>query len=189
LDTWFLNLFPRPSPYTANRAGVVTVAFVSRLATKILGLIAGGWLRSAWPARKKVQWMVAAGLGGLAAGEALDRLGLCPVIWRLWTPSWALWSGGWCLLFLAGFYLLIDVWKVQRWAFPLTVLGTNAITIYCLKHLLDEFIRSSIKTHFGQNAFKVFGDVYEPIVSGGATVCVLWLVALWMYRRKLFVRI
>jgi hypothetical protein len=31
--------------------------------------------------------------------------------------------------------------------------------------------------------------VYEPLVSGGTTVVVLWLVALWMYRRKLFVRI
>jgi len=34
-----------------------------------------------------------------------------------------------------------------------------------------------------------FGDVYEPLVSGVTTVVVLWLVALWMYRRKLFVRI
>jgi predicted acyltransferase len=189
LDTWFLNLFPRESPYTGNRAGVVTVDFVGRLATMILGLIAGGWLRNAWTARKKIQWMIVAGLAGLATGEALNRLGLCPVIWRLWTPSWTLWSGGWCFLFLAAFCLLLDVWRVQRWAFPLTVLGMNAITIYCLKFLIDEFIRGSIQTHLGPNVFKVFGEVYEPLVSGGASVLVLWLIALWMYLRKVFVRV
>jgi predicted acyltransferase len=189
LDTWFLNLFPRESTYTGNRAGVVTVAFVGRLATMTLGLIAGGWLRNAWPAQKKSQWMIVVGLAGLATGEALDRFGLCPVIWRLWTPSWTLWSGGWCFLFLAAFCLLLDVWRVQRWAFPLTVLGMNAITMYCLKFLIDEFIRGSIQTHLGPNVFKVFGEVYEPLVSGGSSVLVLWLIALWMYRRKVFVRV
>jgi predicted acyltransferase len=189
VDIWFLNLFHRPSPFHANRAGIVTIGFVGRLATMLLGLIAGGWLRNAWPIRKKVAWMVTAGLASLAAGEVLVRLGLCPMIWRLWTPSWTLWSGGWCFLFLAGFCLLLDVWKVRRWTFPLTILGMNAITVYCLKHLIDEFIRGSIKTHLGQNVFQMFGDVHEPLVSGGASVLVLWLIALWMYRRKVFVRV
>jgi predicted acyltransferase len=189
VDTWFLNLFPRESPYIANRAGVITGAFVGRLATMVIGLIAGGWLRSSRPARTTVQWMIAAGLAGLAMGEALDRFGLCPIIWRLWTPSWTLWSGGWCFLFMAAFCLVLDVWKVHRWALPLTVLGMNAITIYCLKFLIDEFIRGSIVTHFGPNVFKVSGDVFEPLLSGGASVLALWLIALWMYRRNVFVRV
>ena len=191
LDQWFLNLFPRPSPYpyTGNRGGLITVAFVGRLATMILGLIAGGWLRSDRPARPNILWMTAAGLVGLAAGEALDRSGLCPIVWRLWTPSWVLWSGGWCFLFLAGFCVILDVWKVRAWAFPLTVLGMNAIIVYCLKHLSDEFIRGSVKTHLGPDVFRVFGDVYEPLAGGCATVCVLWLLALWMYRHRIFVRI
>jgi len=189
LDTWFLNLFPRPSPFTANRGGLITVSFVGRLATMILGLLAGGWLRSPWPARKKILSFTAAGLVGLAIGEGLNRMGLCPIIWRLWTPSWVFWSGGWCFLFLAGFCLVLDVWRVQRWALPLAILGMNAITIYCLKHLIDEFIRGSFQTHLGLNVFQVFGEVYEPLVSGGATVCVLWVLALWMDRRKVYIRI
>jgi hypothetical protein len=65
----------------------------------------------------------------------------------------------------------------------------NAITIYWLKFLIDEFIRGSIQTHLGPNVFQVFGEVYEPLVSGGATVLVLWLIAMWLYRRMVFVRI
>ena len=188
-DLWFLNLFPRQSQFTASRGGLVTLNFIPILGTMILGLVAGGWLRRTWSARTKAVWLVVSGLVGLAAGEVLDRLGVCPLVFRLWTPSWVLFSGGWCFLLLAGFYLLIDVWQLRRWAFPLTVFGMNALTMYCLKYLSADFIRGSMRTHFGENMFKVFDAVYEPVVSGGVVVLVLWLIGLWMYRRNLFVRL
>jgi predicted acyltransferase len=45
-DTWFLNLFPRAKPFLFNAGGYATLSFVPTLATMILGLIAGGWLRA-----------------------------------------------------------------------------------------------------------------------------------------------
>jgi hypothetical protein len=110
--------------------------------------------------------VMVAGLAGLAAGEAVGRLGVCPMVFRIWTPSWVLFSGGWCFLFLAGFYLRIDVGQLRGWAFPRVVFGRNAITMYCLKHLRADFIRSSMQTHFGENVFKVFGAVSEPVITG-----------------------
>jgi hypothetical protein len=44
-DTWFLNLFPRKAPFTANGGGYLTLSFIPTLATMILGLIAGWWLQ------------------------------------------------------------------------------------------------------------------------------------------------
>jgi heparan-alpha-glucosaminide N-acetyltransferase len=44
-DTWFLNLFPRKTPFIANSGGYATLSFIPTLGTMILGLIAGGWLR------------------------------------------------------------------------------------------------------------------------------------------------
>src|SRR3954469_18671762 len=44
-DTWFLNLFPRKTPFVANSGGYATLSFIPTLGTMILGLIAGGWLR------------------------------------------------------------------------------------------------------------------------------------------------
>src|SRR5437870_184343 len=46
-DTWFLNLFPRKTPFVANNGGYATLSFIPTLGTMILGLIAGGWLRRA----------------------------------------------------------------------------------------------------------------------------------------------
>ena len=37
--------------------------------------------------------------------------------------------------------------------------------------------------------FRRFGAEYEPLVSGIAVLTVEWLILLWMYRRKIFLRI
>ncbi len=188
-DRWFLNLFPRTEPFEASGGGYATLSFIPTLGTMILGLIAGDWLRRDWPAGRKIALLVVAGLAGIAAGWALNEYGICPVVKRIWTPSWVLWSGGICFLILGALFAAIDVGGVRRWAFPLVIVGMNSIAMYCLAHLIDEFISATLTTHFGTSAFKVFGDVYEPLVRGAAVLAVLWLIALWMYRRRLFLRV
>ena len=188
-DTWFLNLFPREKPFAFNGGGYATLSFIPTLGTMILGLIAGGVVRSERASWAKVRWLAAAGLIGLAAGAALGWLGICPIVKRIWTPSWVLYSGGWCFLLLAGFYVLIDLWGRRIWAFPLVVIGMNSIAAYCIAHLLDGFISSSLNTHLGASAFKVFGVAYEPLVHGALVLFVMWLLLFWMYRRQIFLRI
>jgi predicted acyltransferase len=188
-DTWFLNLFPRQEPFVFNAGGYATLSFIPTLGTMILGLIAAGVIRSQRAQWAKVRWLAAAGIACLATGAALGWLGVCPVVKRIWTPSWTLFSGGWCLILMAGFYLLIDVWGCQRWSFPLVVIGMNSIAAYCMAPLWGNFIGQSLKTHLGANVFKLFGRPYEPLVYGALIVIVMWLLLYWMYRRKLFLRI
>jgi predicted acyltransferase len=188
-DTWFLNLFPREKPFAYNGGGYATLSFIPTLGTMILGLIAGGVLRSERPPRAKVKWLVLAGVIGLASGEVLGRLGVCPVVKRIWTPSWTLFSGGWCFLLLAGFYAVVDLWGWKRAAFPLAVIGMNSIAAYSIAHLFDGFLFKNLKTHLGPNAFELFGKAYEPFLHGAAVLLAYWLILYWMYRRKLFLRI
>ncbi|MGH9651409.1 MAG: acyltransferase family protein, partial [Terriglobales bacterium] len=126
-DVWFLNLFPRESPFLFNDGGYATLSFIPTLGTMILGLLAGGVLRSDRTPAARVRWFVAAGGLGIASGWLLGALGLCPVVKRIWTPSWTLFSGGWCLLLAAAFYAVIDAKGYKRWAFPLVVIGMNSI--------------------------------------------------------------
>jgi predicted acyltransferase len=188
-DTWFLNLFPRNSPFTHNTGGYTTLSFIPTLATMILGLIAGGVLRSEWSSAKKTWWLVVAGMVGLFAGWMLGAIGICPVVKRIWTPSWVIFSGGWCLLLLAGFYAMIDLAQRKAWCFPLVVVGMNSIAAYCIAHLFDTFIGKNLKTHLGRDFFTLFGTAYERLFHGAAVLLVLWLILFWMYRRKLFLRI
>jgi predicted acyltransferase len=204
-DVWFLNLFPRAKPFTHNGGGYATLSFIPTLATMILGLIAGGWLRSARGPWAKVRHFVVVGLALLAAGYLLDAAGICPSVKRIWTPAWVLFSGGWCFLFLAGFAALLDTGLKGRWAYPLMVIGANSIAAYVAAHYpIKSFILESFKTHFGQRAFAELPEwldrhlgpdliphpaAYEPLVSGLAVLAVLWLGLWWMYRRKVFIKI
>ena len=188
-DTWFPNLFPREKPFLFNGGGYATLSFIPTLGTMILGLIAGNVLRRDQSSATKLRWFAIAGFSGLVVGAALGWLGVCPVVKRIWTPSWTLYSGGWCFLLLAGFYLVIDVWQKRGWAFPLVVIGMNSIAAYLIAHLFEAFISKSLVTHLGAGAFRIFGPAYEPLLSGAATLAVMWLLLWWMHRQKLWLKI
>lgn len=188
-DVWFLNLFPRERPFAFNGGGYATLSFLPTLGTMILGLLAGGVLKSERSPAARVRWLLAAGLIGIASGWLLGALGICPVVKRIWTPSFTLWSGGLCFLILAGAYHVIDVLGYRRWAFPLTVIGMNSIAAYCLYELFAGPIGANLKIHLGDRVFRVLGDASLPFLHGVAIVLVLWLILFWMYRRRIFLRI
>jgi len=188
-DTWFLNLFPRPEPFLYNGGGYATLSFIPTLGTMLLGLQAGQWLRAGWPHRALLRRLIIAGAVSLGLGLLLHVAGICPIVKRIWTPAWTLFSGGWCFWLMALFYGLIDLAGYRRWAFFLTVIGMNSIAIYCLVHLIDRFIINSFYTHLGHGPFRVFGEAYEPLLVGAATLGVFYLILLWMYRKRLFIRI
>jgi predicted acyltransferase len=188
-DRWFLNLFPRGRPFEFNSGGYVTLSFIPTLGTMILGLLAGEWLQTQRQHGKTFVGLVAAGLVCLAMGWLLDYYGICPSVKRIWTPAWTLFSGGWCFLLLAGFYAMTDAIGVRAWAFPLAVIGMNSIAAYCMAHLFENFIVGSIKTHLGQDIFRVLGPDYQNILAGSAILIVFWLILFWMYRQKIFLRI
>ncbi len=187
-DQWFLNLFPRESPFVANGGGYLTLSFIPTLATMILGLAAGRWLRDSAPGMPLGR-LIAAGAIGLAAGALLHAAGICPVVKRIWTPSWTLFSGGACFLILAGFCWIIEARGYRRWAQPLVVIGTNSIAAYLIAHLFEPFIVSSFQIHLGPSVFSWLGTGLEPLVRGMVVLAVYWLILFWMYRRKLFLRI
>jgi predicted acyltransferase len=189
VDNWFLNLFSRPRPFTHNGGGYSTLSFIPTLGTMILGLLAGRVLRSEGPAFAKVRWLVLAGVIGLGAGWLIGVTGLCPVVKRIWTPSWVLFSGGWCFLFLAAFYLVLDVWNRRWWAFFLIVVGMNSIAAYLIAHLFDGFIFKALPRHLGASIFNAAGPAYQPLLLGFGVLLVEWLLLFWTYRRKIFLRI
>jgi predicted acyltransferase len=211
-DQWFLNLFPRGNPFVANKGGYLTLSFIPTLATMILGLIAGRWLVQ-WqrdracqspatraempggglPAKRDAMWVLAR-LGAASFlcfmfSIALDALGLCPIVKRIWTPGWVLFSGGWCFALLAAFYLVMDAGGLRRWAFPLTVIGMNSIAAYVIAHLFHGFINESLKTHLGAGFFEFAGKPLAPLIQGAAVLLIYWLILFWMYRRKIFLKV
>lgn len=190
-DRWFLNLFPRPEPYTATSGGYQTLNFVPSIATMTAGLIAGRLLRSDLPSGRKLKRLLAAGAACLAAGALLDLSGLCPMVKRLWSPSFAIFSTGWVCLGLAAFHFLIDrrPGPPPRWTLPVILAGLNPIALYVLWQLSGGFIRQQVRIHFGQDIFGSLGPEWTTFLERGIVLVVLWLVLWWMWRRRIFVRL
>ena len=188
-DVWFLNLFPREKPFLFNGGGWSTLSFIPTLATMMLGLWCGEWLKSTRPASDKLKGLLVAGTALALAGLALQWLHINPIVKRIWTSSYTLYSGGLVILMLAGFYAAIEIKGWRRWAFPLLVIGANSIAVYVMSWTMETWVRDAWLRHLGAAPFAVFGPPFVPVLKGLAVLIVFWAILLWMYRRKIFVRI
>ena len=188
-DTWFLNLFPRESPFLFNDGGWSTLSFIPTLATMMLGTWAGAWLKSARTQAEKLKGLVASGVALTLAGLLLQWLHVCPIVKRIWTSSYTLYSGGLILLILAGFYAAIEMRGWKRWSFPLMVIGANSIAIYVMSWTMEHFVSESLATHLGSAPFLLLGTPFEPVLRGVAVLLVFWWILHWMYRKKIFIKI
>jgi heparan-alpha-glucosaminide N-acetyltransferase len=161
-----------------------------------------------WPVKMQQDGSVALCAAGLDspvsasvtnAAEWWPNWSFCPTVKRIWTPTWAVFSTGWTLWLLAAFYLVMDVWRWRWWAFPLKVVGMNSIAMYVMAQLMQPWVKQTLQTHLGTasavtgqdiwaNYFGA-GSVYAPLWTSAAVLAALWLMCLWMYRQKIFVRI
>lgn len=189
-DQWFMNLFPRESPFLFNGGGYSTLSFIPTLGTMILGLLAGNVLNSSLTSKDKLKSFLFTGIVLILIGVLLHVSGINPVVKRIWTPAWTIFSGGICFLFLAFFYRLIDMSDRKINAFALMVIGTNSIAAYVIADGgMRGLINDSLFIHLGQNFDQIFGPAYATLVSGGLVLFFEWLILYWMYRKKIFIKI
>ena len=188
-DVWFLNLFPRPEPFRFNSGGYQTLNFIPSLVTMLLGVMAGALIRDTASRARVLFLLMLCGLLALAAGWSLDHFQICPLVKRIWTPSWTLFSSGWTLLMLAGFYGVMDVAKLQSWAFPLRVAGMNSIALYLMGQLLRPWTKATLNRHFGSSWSLWAGEGWQPIVESCSILLIFWLTVYWFYRQKIFFKL
>jgi predicted acyltransferase len=156
---------------------------IPAIATALLGTLAGQWLALNVEPGWKMIGVAAAGVLALALGEVWAIT--FPVIKNLWTSSFVLVSCGWSLLLLAVFYGVIDVLRWRAWAFFFVVIGANAITIYVGQRFIDfEYVSQFV---FGW-AIRVAGTL-GPVIAAAAALLLKWLFLLFLYRKKLFLRV
>ena len=114
-----------------------------------------------------------------------------PVIKKIWSSSYVLVAGGYSALLLGLFYLIIEVWHVQRWAQVFVWIGANAITLYIIHNVVDlpklasRFVGGGVKDYLDAHVARGFGEVAITLLVIAFTV----LLARFLYRRKIFLRI
>ncbi len=189
-DQWFLNLFPRESPFLNNEGGYSTLSFIPTLGTMILGLFAGKALKDTTTPAAKLKFLVATGIALILAGVLLHVTGVNPIVKRIWTPAWTIFSGGICFLFLAFFYGIIDAADIKKWSFFLMVIGVNSIAAYVIADGgMRAVISDSLHIHLGQSYDQLLGPAYSTLVNGLLVLLFIWLILYWMYKKKIFIKI
>jgi predicted acyltransferase len=151
------------------------------IATTLLGVRAGAWLRYGDTAR-----LCVAGLVALALGWLWSRA--MPINKNLWTSSCVLWAGGWSMLLLALFHVAIDV---NRWPPLGRSLGVNAIAAYAGSWVMTCLLaKTGWMDAIYRNGFAAWiaplaGPYVASLAFAVAFVAVWWLVARWMDGRGL----
>ena len=153
------------------------------ISTVLLGVLAGHVLRSTLKQGKKAIYLLIGGIGCLLA--ALVWNVVFPINKLLWSSSYVLYAGGWSFLLLALFYWLIDIRGYQKWAFPFIVIGMNPITIYIAQGLFDFGIIANIFVHGFINHL----GAVRPLFWALCLFAVKWLFLLFLYRKKIFLKV
>ncbi|MGA2630510.1 MAG: DUF5009 domain-containing protein [Terriglobia bacterium] len=162
----------------------VSINWMSSTLTTLLGVWCGQLLRQKRSHAYNVAWMAGGAAVCFLLGFAL--LPFNPMIKRIWTESFSLVSGGCVLLILLFFYWLVEMRGVRRPVFPLVVLGTNSIFIYCVYILFTEMLHSIVGT-FTRNY--VFLGRLGPIAQCFTVFLIMWYLCYWLYQRKIFFKI
>jgi predicted acyltransferase len=110
-----------------------------------------------------------------------------PIIKKIWTSSFVLFSGGICVLMLAVFYLIIDVWGITKGTRWMIILGSNAIFGYVAWHLFEKPLIGMARV-FLDGLTPVIGGWIEPLGYLGGFL-VLYLVMWYMYKNKTFIKV
>ena len=193
LDRWLLNLFnpylPRKETFVFNAGGYQTINFLPSVVTMLFGLMAAERLRSKHSAWSNIGTLLLWGTIGILWGYALDQLSISPMIKRLWSPSWVMFSGGCCALILLFFYVTIDIFRLSWLALPLIVVGMNSIVMYVMGMLLRPWVAKSVQIHAGDDIFQSFGAAWQPTVQAMVVGSIFWLICVYLYRHRMFIRI
>ena len=155
------------------------------LATSLLGLRAGQWLRE-----QNIQALTLAGIAWCALGFAWSLV--FPLNKNLWTSSFVLWTAGWATLALVLFHVLID----QRgWPAIGRRFGVNAVTAYGGSELMQILLLGLglldplYRRAFASWITPIAGPYVASVTFAIAFVAVWWLIVYAMDRKKIYLKL
>lgn len=197
------HIFAASHLYERTRDPEGLLSTLPAVATTLIGLLTGIWLRTQRLLSQKIIGIVVASVTCVLLGWLWNFS--FPINKKLWTSSFVLVAVGWSLLLLA-----ISIWmfdernagetrgrRRSKLFTPLLVFGANAITAYVFSELLASafasvYIHPGINVHRWLYRWIESGVPYPAFASllyslGFVAIC--WLPAYWLYRRRIFIKV
>jgi predicted acyltransferase len=191
-------IFPgRLLDQTRDPLGLIST--IPAVATCLLGILTGLWLRIEKRMMVKACGMMSGAIAGLALGSFWAIW--FPINKQLWTSSYVLFAAGWTLLVLAICYYTIEIRKHDgAWTYPWKAFGSNAIVTYVFSELLSTVLEIIHWASDGKTVDLkewIFARIFAPIVNvqfgsllySLSFVLVCFVPAFLLYRKQIFIKV
>ena len=167
---------------------------VTSIVSGITGMLAGRLMLSNYSANEKVNYLMTAGVFAALTGFFWGQF--FPVNENLWTSSFVLVTSGFAALLFGAFYFLIDIKGKTKGIFPGIVFGANAITVYFLADVwallfyVSKFGGVTLNTRAVQAMTHAgFDPRLASLLYALFFVCVNFITAWVLYRKKVFIKL
>ena len=168
---------------------------VPAIASALLGIFCGQWLRSKSPPFLKTTGMLTAGFTFLTLGWIWSFW--LPINKNLWTSSYVLFTAGIALCLLPRFVLIMDLRKPPRWTLPLESLGKNAILAFVGSGLVIKTMLLFPERGDGSAytwTYEVFfaswlGPLHGSFGFALANVAAWTAIAVWLDRKRIYLKV
>jgi predicted acyltransferase len=172
------------------------ISTIPAIATSLLGLLTGNWLRSTRSEKSKLLGMLLGGVLGVLAGEIWNLW--FPINKNLWTSSFVIFTAGAALLCLGVCYWVLDIqqWR-GRWTKFFLVFGMNPIVAYIFAEMIAHWIdRMSVRGGMSwqevlyQKLFAHLASPYQASLLYAISFVLMCWLAMWaLYRKGIFLKI
>ena len=170
---------------------------IPAVGTVIIGFLVGSYIDRSKLQGPALFTLVTIGLIGIVLGLIWGKT--FPINKPLWTSSYVVYTAGIATVLLAAFLYVIDIMKVRRWAQPLIVLGLNPLFIYALSGIIIQVMwmikwdsageSVSLQSAVYNGLASVLGNTNGSLAFALLYVALHWLIALWMFKRKIFIKV
>jgi predicted acyltransferase len=158
------------------------------VATVLLGVFAGRWMRAERPASERLVGLFLVGNAAVVAGWAWN--GVFPINKNLWTSSYVLFTAGLAMHALAMCYWLVDVRGRRRWALPFAWFGMNAIFAFFFSGVMARLLNlvkvdgKPVKQVIFEGAFDSWLPAHDASLLFALCFVALWTGIVWAMHRR-----
>jgi len=169
---------------SATRWGYL-YTLITSAAVVVYGSIVGTFLDHRTSHGAFMKTLAIFGIAGVVSGLALNPV--VPIIKRMFTPSYTLFTCGLATLVFLLLYWIVDVRGYRRWGFPFVVIGANSIFVYMVNGLLGGWLTTTAGVFLAPLSAVI--GAWMPFFQHIARLLAQWLLCLWLYRRKIFMKL
>jgi predicted acyltransferase len=160
----------------------------------MIGMLIGKVYLTVRDENKRLVWLYFIGFSMFLAGGFWNWF--FPINKNIWTSSYVLYTSGLGTLGLATCILVVDMWGYKKWTFLGRVYGANAITSYVLAGMLATFFTdirlggASLNEWF-MNGLTTLGSApkFASMLYAVMYMLIIFIPALILYRRKIFIKV